>query len=102
MNRLRVREAKCRDVIGLPLNEVDDVSPLITAADLANATVVVVQVEVVVRLETLVREFGEAHAVFRVDSLVHTILCQHALDAHVPTHEGETNAQTCRHRAERR
>lgn len=56
------------------VNSGGDVSPLIASTNLTNAAVVLMQMEIVVGLETLIGEFRETHTVLRVNSLVHTIL----------------------------
>ena len=51
---------------GDTLHKIDprgDVAPLITPSHLADASEALVQVQEVVRLQTLVGELGEAHAV---------------------------------------
>ena len=64
-----------------------DVSPLIASANLANAPVVSVQVEIVICLHALIRELGKAHTVFRMNTLLNAVLRQHTLNTHISTGE---------------
>lgn len=88
MNHLRVSRENQSYVACFPLHEVDsrsDVSPLVAPSDLADAAKLLVEVQKIVRLQALIGKLGEAQAVLRVDSLVHAVFSQHALDAHIPS-----------------
>ncbi len=61
----------------------DDVAPLIGPADLDQATEVVVEPEVVVRLEQHVAELGERDAVLALEPDLHALAGQHLVDRHV-------------------
>ena len=61
----------------------DDVAPLVRATDLEYAALVVMQPEVVVRLEQHVAELGEADPVLGVDAHLHALASEHLVDGDV-------------------
>ena len=73
--------------VGLATNQLGtggDIAPLVAATHLQLAVVMLIQVQEIVTLHQLVREFGERHAVaFAVEAFLHGILGHHVVDCDV-------------------
>ena len=86
----RAGESECIHIAGDAANEFGtggDITPLVATAELEAAIFVLIEVEEVVALEELVREFGERHAllIFAIEALLHRVLSHHIVYGDVLT-----------------